>query len=143
MKKNIFTSLSLSLFFLFVFFCTLSNFSLAANYSREEVNDYLIEQSKLLNKQAPVMVDSATRFDSTIVTDLILHYRFTMINLTSNEITSASYQDDVRKKLINNCCKSDNIKEVFKLDVTYHYAYYGKDGQIIADIYIDRSDCNI
>jgi hypothetical protein len=115
----------------------------ASEYTKKELVDFLIEQSKTINKQAPTMVDSGTRFDMTFVVDLVLNYKFTMINISKDDITNPYYGDGVKNKIKHNSCSSEKITEIFKLGISYNYLYYDKDGYILYKYLIGRNDCGI
>ena len=109
--------------------------------------DPIVEQVRKaaarLNREAPKMLDSATRLDGAIqATDsmqlIVLH---TLVLWRASEITGQQLQDAVAAKIKAASCGKEDQVELLKSGLTLIFRYRSKDGMFVADIPVSHADC--
>lgn len=113
------------------------------NQSKVEVTieKTLLETSRQINAQLPTMVDKETRLDSTMCLGKQLHYKYTMINVSENDIDKEAFKNEITSMLVKNQCNNDSMVKMLKLGVEYFYIYFDKNGSLIAAINISKNNC--
>ena len=103
------------------------------------LSSVLTEITNEANKNLPVMVDSATRLDSTLALDKKIYYVHTMVNSSAEEIESSSFFLKMSEKLINTYCTTMN--DFRQANVSCIWRYYGKHKKYITEIEVSPSQC--
>jgi hypothetical protein len=101
----------------------------------------LIETSRQINQQVPVMVDDETRLDTTIVTGKQLCYKFTLVNVSKAQINKVTLRKHLLENFKNNICNNDKATKLLNLGVSFYYVYSDKSGRIVADEVLSQRDC--
>jgi hypothetical protein len=107
------------------------------------IEETLIETSTKVNKQLPIMVDSDTRLDTTICYGKQIHYKYTMINISENELDKKAFQNGMESLLAKNQCNNKNMVKMLEMGVEYFYMYFDKNGILIATIHINKKTCGL
>lgn len=112
-----------------------------AAVSDDAIEKMLLETSKGMNKNLPVMVDSETRADITLVIGKQFHYKNTLVNLSKKEIDTAVISNQVNKIAATHC-NDEKKKELLRLGITYHFTYLDKNGDLVSTSIISIKNCN-
>jgi len=105
------------------------------------LSSVLTEITNEVNKNLPVMLDSATRLDSTLAFDKKIYYKHTMVNSSAEEIESSSFYLGMNEKLINSYCTTPAMKAFRQYNIPCIWRYYGKHGKYITEIEVSPSQC--
>jgi hypothetical protein len=109
--------------------------------------DPIVEQVRKtadrLNREAPRMLDSATRLDGAIqATDsmklIVLH---TLMLWRATDITEQQLQDALAARIKAAACGKESQVELLKAGFTIVYRYRSRDGMFVADIPVSHADC--
>ena len=103
----------------------------------------LIENSKKLNKNLPVMVDADTRLDATLVIGMQFHFKYTMINAAVKDIDVVVFRKKMEENLIRTQRADKGAVTLLKAGVEYVYNYGDKNGDLIASIRLNKKICGI
>jgi hypothetical protein len=118
---------------------------IAENYSQGEVEGAiekkLLETSKQINAQLPIMADKETRVDTTMCIGKQLHYKYTMVNFSENDIDKVAFKNNITEMIVKNSCNNDDVVKMLKMGVEYYYNYFDKNGTFIASIKISKENC--
>jgi len=109
--------------------------------SKKELNKILLDFSRQTNAQLPMMVDTETRADTTMVIDNQMHFKYTMVKANIKTIDKKTTTKEIKTLLVNNQCSNDNMLKLLKLGISYHYMYQDKNGNIITTFKITKTDC--
>jgi hypothetical protein len=117
------------------------------NYEQGKVDgaieEKLIEISKKINSQLPIMVDPDTRIDTTICYGEKMLYKYTMVNYSENELDKSAFKNEMATMLAKNQCNNGNMVKMLKMGVEYYYVYSDKNGTHIATINISKKNCGL
>ena len=110
------------------------------------VNDFflkreLMEMAKEDTKNAPRMLDSEARLDSTIGINKQFRYNLTMINWLESDPHVPAFKQRMLSEIRNYVCTAEKMKFFVSNDVPVTYAYFDKEGKQIAIITIKPTDC--
>jgi len=105
------------------------------------VEQKLLDTSKQINAQLPMMVDSETRLDTTICAGKHMAYKYTMINLTEKDIDKIAFEKEIKTMLVKNQCNNENMIKLLKMGIQYNYMYQDRDGILLATININKRHC--
>ena len=110
------------------------------------VNDFLLkrelmEMAKEDTKNAPRMLDSEARLDSTIGINKQFRYNLTMINWLESDPHVPAFKQRMLSEIRNYVCTAEKMKFFVSNDVPVTYAYFDKEGKQIAIITIKPTDC--
>jgi hypothetical protein len=105
------------------------------------IEQTLLETSKKINAQLPMMVDKETRLDSTICAGKHLNYKYTLINVRENDIDKKAFVNEVKSTLVKNQCGNEKMVKMLKMGVQYDYMYQDRDGILLGTISVSKSDC--
>jgi len=95
----------------------------------------LIQTANELNKTAPFMVDSDTRFDNAITfPDKIFQYNYTLINLTKAEVKLDTVKKYLDPEIINDVKTNPDMKTLRDYKVTFQYYYKDRNGVFVHKI---------
>lgn len=113
------------------------------NSRKEEgfITEVLRVTSSEINSKLPIMIDSETRIDSTVVLNKNLQYNITLINYPSFSVSASELNNAFGQTIINNVCAEKRAQTFRKHDVTVSYAYFGNDGKKITTISVLPSQC--
>ncbi|MBF0229503.1 MAG: hypothetical protein HQK63_07925 [Desulfamplus sp.] len=107
------------------------------------IEEELIETTKQIKSQLPIMVDQETRLDTLMCLEKQMHYKYTMINASENELDKEAFLNNIKKSLIKNHCSNENPIKMLKMGVTYYYNYFDKNGVLIGTINIRKQNCGL
>lgn len=105
------------------------------------VNRALMKAAGQMNANLPMMIDSETRWDSTVGADKTLLHHYTLVNSPASAVSA----DDIKngqQKIVNSVCTSTVTQVFVKNGVTVSYAFYGNDGKQITVISVAPSQCD-
>jgi hypothetical protein len=105
------------------------------------IDEVLFQTASKLNEKLPMMVDSETRWDSTIGINKAIRYNYTLINYSASNITAQDLNNALGQKIVNNVCTTKAMQVFVKNGVTVSYAYYGNEGKQITVISVVPSQC--
>ena len=110
------------------------------------VNDFLLkrelmEMAKEDTKNAPRMLDSEARLDSTIGINKQFRYNLTMINWLESDPHVPAFKQRMLSEIRNYVCTAEKMKFFVSNDVPVTHAYFDKEGKQIAIITIKPTDC--
>ena len=103
------------------------------------INAALVNVADNMNKRTPIMINSNTRFDTVLVVNQELWYKYTLVNNKAEEIKVSEFDQITRPNLINHVCTS--MKFFVDNNISVSYLYYGKNGKKITSIKIPASSC--
>lgn len=133
------------LLFVVFFSIKLTGETIAGGYSeskaKAEFDKEMIETSRQINRQLPMMVDQETRLDTTVVLNREFYYKYTLINYKGNDVDKSRLYEWAESALKASFCDNDNIKKVLRVGVKFNYIYYGKDGIQIIIVTLDSNKC--
>ena len=101
----------------------------------------LVEATKEINKHLPMMIDSETRIDLTVVLPHnTIQYVFTMVNQSKDQLNVEDLEARLRPIVLNNI-KTNSDMEYFKENkVTMAYLYKDKDGKEVLEMTFKYDD---
>ena len=108
--------------------------------TNRSIESVLLETSKKMNKNLPMMIDSDTRTDLTMVIGKQFHIKNTIVNLAKNDVDGSAI-DRVVNKIAASHCNDARKKELLDLGVTYHFTYLDKNGDMVATKSISSNNC--
>jgi DNA-directed RNA polymerase subunit RPC12/RpoP len=115
----------------------------SAGDEKKVIAEVLLKNSKDLNLNLPLMIDSETRLDVTLAVGTQMHCKYTLVNTTSKDVDST----EIRKMLEANIIKTQRADRgaviLLKAGVEYYYHYSDKNGVLIVSIPINKSICGI
>ena len=115
------------------------------NYNQGEIDSAiekkLLETSKQINAQLPIMVDKETRADITMSSGKHLIYKYTMVNSSERDIDKIAFKNEVKTMLVKNQCSNENMMKMLKMGVQYDYMYHDRDGNLLATVNVSKIDC--
>jgi|LakMenEpi03May11_1017334.scaffolds.fasta_scaffold07310_1 hypothetical protein len=103
----------------------------------------LIDNSKKLNKNLPLMVDADTRLDATLAIGIQFYFKYTMVNTAVKDIDVAVFRKKMEENLIRTQRADKGAVTLLKAGVEYVYSYADKDGILIASLRLNKKTCGI
>jgi len=103
--------------------------------------DSWMEMAKEDTKNAPRMLDSEARLDSTIGINKQFRYNLTMINWLESDPHVPAFKQRMLSEIRNYVCTAEKMKFFVSNDVPVTHAYFDKEGKQIAIITIKPTDC--
>lgn len=110
---------------------------------KKSLESVVAENSRKLNQSLPIMVDSETRFDTTLAVGMQMHYKYTLVNLVSDDLDITSFRKEVEMTLIKSQKADKNAMLMLKAGLVCFYDYFDKDGALITQIRVDGSICGV
>ncbi len=110
---------------------------------RKELEGVLIENSKTLNRSLPIMVDSETRLDTTLAVGMQMHYKYTMVSLTSDLVDAKAFRKQMEAIVIKSQQADKNAMLMLRAGLVCFYNYFDKNGVLITQMRIDGPLCGI
>jgi hypothetical protein len=105
--------------------------------------DVLIENSKKLNKNLPLMADADTRLDATLAIGMQFHFKYTMVNTAVKDIDVAVFRKKMEENLIRTQRADKGALLMLKAGVEYVFTYGDKNGDLIASIKLNKKICGV
>ena len=82
-----------------------------------------------INKLCPILVDSETRLENTIVLPSnVFQYNYTLMNIEKGSIDIALLKNEMEPDITNFVCTSPDMKVLRDNKVTINFQYSDKDG---------------
>lgn len=101
------------------------------------LNITMVNMASEMNKSCPIMIDSETRLDNTIVLPgNIFQYNYTLINLGKESIDTLDAKRMLEPNMINLARTNPDMKYVRDNDVKLSYYYKDKNGDYLFKIII-------
>jgi len=107
------------------------------------IENILIENSKKLNRNLPMMVDADTRGDATLAIGMQVHFKYTMVNTAVKDIDVAVFRKKMEENLIRTQRADKGAVLMLKAGVEYVFTYGDKNGDLIASIKLNKKICGI
>lgn len=110
-----------------------------ANPERSRLSATLQKTASEINATLPMMVDSETRLDTTLVLDETFVYNYTLIHYNAGQITDKDINTFLATNILNKYCTTDN--SFAKMGVASNYNYYGNDAKLIGVVKVTPQQC--
>ena len=117
--------------------------SMGFNYlvKNSTVDEQLSKAASNLNKNLPMMVDSETRWDSTVaLPDKTLKYFYTLVNYSKDELDINKTGNTIRPLMLNNIRTSSDMELFRRNKVTMIYSYRDKDHNEVMELKFTHDD---
>ena len=115
--------------------------AVAAAAGQSRLEKLIIARSKDINKQCPMMVDSATRLDVTVAAGDVLIYKYTLVGTAVAEMDTAYFHREVERRTTESYCTMANMREMLKDGVKCRYMYFDKNGAFATSFLITKDSC--
>lgn len=109
----------------------------------------MMEYASELNKNCPIMIDNATRFDNaTPLPGKIFQYNYTLVSMVKDSLNIDELKKYLEPSVINFVKSNPEMKTVRDNNVTINYSYRDKAGiflftiSVSPDLYKQDSDAN-
>lgn len=109
--------------------------------SSASVEQDLIEASKEINKQLPMMIDSATQMSATMAVGKDFVYLYKLIGEDYGSITQADISSSLRGGIISGVCTTPEIRKMLDKGARLVYRYSNEQGVHLGEISVTLSDC--
>ena len=110
--------------------------------STVDVNQVLVQTANTMNRQLPMMLDSQTRWDTTIPgPGKRITYVYTSVDYRASEIDRNEAFSYLASKLRQFARGSKKMELFFRNGITVVYYYRGNDGALVMEIPIKPGDC--
>ena len=110
--------------------------------SDSELERSLRHTSEQLESRLPMMVDDATRWESTVPgPGRKWTYVYTLVTATSGDVTGQQIQDALGEKIRTSVCTTREMQVFVKNKVQVVYHYNGNDGVDIGEVVVDTRQC--
>lgn len=109
--------------------------------SSAEVRADLEDAARQLREKTPFMIDASTRLDSVEVENERMYYRYSFPTLTAKDIDRNKLLNQTRAQLVEKACSNAKLRLTLKYGARYVHSYAGNDGELVAEIEIEESDC--
>jgi hypothetical protein len=107
------------------------------------IEEKLLETSRSINRQLPLMVDPETRLDMTMCNGKEMYYKYTMVLVSENELDKNRFKNDMAVILRRNNCSNEKMIKTLTMGVEYNYIYLDRNGIEIAAIKITKKICGL
>jgi hypothetical protein len=107
------------------------------------IENLLIETSKKLNKNLPLMVDTDTRLDVTLALGMQIHYKYTLVNTATKDMDVAVFRKKMEEHMIRTHRADKGAVTLLKAGVEYVFIYVDKNGVSVASIRGNKKICGI
>ncbi len=88
--------------------------------------------SNEINKACPILVDSETRLDNTVVLPgKVLQYNYTLINVVASDIDTSAFKEALRPIILEQARSNPQMEFFRKHEVTLNYYYRDSTGSYI------------
>jgi hypothetical protein len=115
--------------------------SSALQAGKSQLENLIIERSKDINRQCPIMVDSATRLDVTIAAGDVLIYKYTLINTAVADMDTSYFHSEVERRTTESYCSMDNMRQMLNDGVKCRYLYFDINGTHVTSFLITSQTC--
>lgn len=115
--------------------------SFGAGVREGKLDAKLREAANTLNQRLPMQVDAETRLDSSVAADRQFIYKYTLVNITADMLSSSELKAAMEETVINRVCTEQGMQVFVKQGVTVSYAYADKNGKEIAVLSVAPSQC--
>ena len=89
------------------------------------------------------MVDSETRLDTTQAVGMQMHYKYTMVNLTTDRVDATAFRKSMEAIVIKSQQADKNAMLMLRAGLICFYNYFDKNGVLITQMRIDGPLCGI
>ena len=99
------------------------------------IDKVLSETASNINKNCPIMVDKATRFDNSIaMPDKVFQYNYTLVETENGTADTVKLKNYITPLLLNNIKTSPDMKFFRENKVTLAYYYKSKSGEYLCKV---------
>lgn len=118
------------------------SFAVRAFFDRPSSLDAaLVEASDMMNRGLPMMVDSATRLDTTFPgPGKTLNYKYTLVGTKLADLDVAEVKSELATLLAEGYKTSPEMRNLRRNSVVLRYHYYDEDGAFAFVIDVDPDD---
>ncbi len=109
---------------------------------KDAIRKQLLELSKEINEQTPMMVNEGTRLDTSVVLDMTLTYKQTLVNTSYSDIDKVAFLRNYENYAKQNLCNNENVDLMLTQGVSYDYILYSSEDKYIGEISINKQSCN-
>jgi hypothetical protein len=109
----------------------------------------MMEFASEINKNCPIMIDNATRFDNaTPLPGKVFQYNYTLINMVKDSFDAEELKKNLEPSVINFVKSNPEMKTVRVNKVTINYSYRDKNGTFLftitvtPDLYVEDTKTN-
>ncbi len=144
MKKNILVIWSLIFMATFSINASNAKMMVSENATGSSLSKIMKDVSAEVNKGLPIMVDAATKLESTEIKNRTFQYNYKLIGVTASQVDGRqikSVLEASKPALLKQICGLDAIKPLVKNSIPIVYAYHGNQGKEIAKITIPLNKC--
>ena len=115
--------------------------SLRTGHDADSFNRDLLRTANELNKNLPIIVDSETRWDTSMAgPGNKFTYVYTLSNRSKSELDIPTLQKTLRPPIIANYKTSSQMKGWRDGNVELHYQYKDKNGEFVFEIAVSPKD---
>ncbi len=140
-KKSPLATLGTIILFIIAFVGGKYGYQYLTGGDKTDIDSALIAAASQLNKNLPMMIDSETRFDSSIGINRTFRYNYTLVNYAAEDVDPDQLKESLEMQLINTVCTTKEMEIFTKNNVPVTYAYHGKNGTQIKTITVNPSQC--
>jgi hypothetical protein len=129
----------------FILTLTICIFTATISHARKTTERDLVKIAAGLNKNMNRTPDPSNGFRMDSVAGgpgLTFTSNFTATRHTATDFKGKDFHTWMKNTILGNLCTDQDLKKRLQDDVIFRYNYKGYDGSNIANIKIDRRDCN-
>ena len=115
--------------------------AMSACSGESRLEKLIIARSKDINKQCPMMVDSATRLDVTVAAGDVLIYKYTLVGTAVAEMDTSYFHEEVKRRTTTSYCTMTNMRQMLKDGIRCRYMYFDKNGAFVTNFLITKESC--
>jgi len=106
------------------------------------ISELLVQTSKVMNQNLPMMVNEDTRWDSSFAgPGKMLSYKYTLVNYSANQIDTVQFTQNIRTYLTDTICTNPATKIFPENGVSLNFNYYDNALNFITMVKLTPNDC--
>lgn len=109
--------------------------------SQSQLEELIIERSRDINRQCPIMVDEATRLDATVAAGDVLIYKYTLISTAVADMDTSYFHSEVERRTTESYCSMENMRQMLNDGVKCRYLYFDRNGTHVTSFLITSQTC--
>ena len=103
--------------------------------------DMLMKTASALNRNAPITIDSMTRFDNALaLSDNRIQFTYTFPKIVKTQVDTILLQQENRKEILNRIKTTPEMSFFVENNVDVIAKYYDKEGNYICTLNISHND---
>lgn len=108
-------------------------------YDEQLLEQSLVEASREMNKELPMMVDKITQLTTTTSSENELTYSYKLLG--GNTIAQADFENTLKSRIKNQVCSTANTKQLIDMGANLSYVYYDSNGKYIGKVTVHFYEC--